>query len=101
VHNQQLTISPLLARLSGCRLNALIKRPGQRRCTHRQARLQEARANQGETDAAALPGVGIDAGVTAPLRLSPNSLEPGERTGTTYNAGYCQLNWTSLAGSGA
>lgn len=58
-----------------------------------QARLQEARANQGEADAAGLPGVGIDTGVTR--AVAPITQQPGtrsERTGTTYNAGFI-ANW--------
>lgn len=58
-----------------------------------QARLQEARANQGEADAAALPGVGVDAGATR--AVAPITQQPGtrsERTGTTYNAGFI-ANW--------
>jgi len=59
-----------------------------------QARLQEARANQGEADAAARPGLGVDAGVTRAIR--PITQQPGasrsERTGTTYDAGFI-ANW--------
>lgn len=59
-----------------------------------QARLQEARANQGEADAAARPGLGVDAGVTRAIR--PITQQPGasrsERTGTTYDTGFI-ANW--------
>ncbi|WP_428420694.1 efflux transporter outer membrane subunit [Methylibium sp.] len=59
-----------------------------------QARLQEARANQGEADAAARPGFGIDSGVTRSVR--PITQQPGasrsERTGTTYDASFI-ANW--------
>jgi multidrug efflux system outer membrane protein len=59
-----------------------------------QARLQEVRANQGEADAAARPGLGIDAGVTRSVQ--PITQRPGssrsERTGTSYDAGFI-ANW--------
>jgi multidrug efflux system outer membrane protein len=59
-----------------------------------QSRLQEARANQGEADAAGLPGVGIEGGVTRSVR--PITLQPGtsrsQRTGTVYNASFI-ANW--------
>ncbi len=59
-----------------------------------QARLQEARANLGEADAAARPGFGIDAGVERSVR--PITQQPGasrgERTGTTWDAGFI-ANW--------
>lgn len=59
-----------------------------------QARLQEARANLGEADAAARPGFGIDSGVTRSVR--PVTQQPGasrhERTGTVYDASFV-ANW--------
>ncbi len=59
-----------------------------------QARLQEARAGQTEADAAALPAVGVQAGVTR--SVTPITQRPGvsrsERTGTVYDAGFV-ANW--------
>ncbi|HEU4460476.1 MAG TPA: TolC family protein [Methylibium sp.] len=59
-----------------------------------QARLQEARANQGEADAAARPGLGLTGGVTR--SVTPITQQPGfsrsERTGTVYDAGFV-ANW--------
>lgn len=59
-----------------------------------QARLQEARANQGEADAAARPGLGLSSGVTR--SVTPITQRPGasrsERTGTVYDAGFV-ANW--------
>ncbi len=59
-----------------------------------QARLQEARANLGEADAAARPGVGVSGGVTHSVR--PITQQPGAsrstRTGTVYDAGFI-ANW--------
>ena len=59
-----------------------------------QARLMEARANQGEADAQARPGLGISSGVTRSVR--PITQQPGasrsERTGTVYDAGFI-ANW--------
>jgi multidrug efflux system outer membrane protein len=59
-----------------------------------QARLQEARANQGEADAAARPFFDLDAGVTRSVR--PITQQPGtsrsDRTGTTYDASFI-ANW--------
>jgi len=55
-----------------------------------QARLQEARALQGQADAAGLPGVGIDTGATRAIQ--PITQRPGttrsERTGNTLNASF-------------
>lgn len=55
-----------------------------------QARLQEARANFGESNAQLLPGFGGDGGVTRSVR--PITQQPGasrsERTGTVYEAGF-------------
>ncbi len=55
-----------------------------------QARLQEARALQGEADAASRPGVGIDA--SAQRSVTPLSQQPtasrSERTGNTFDAGF-------------
>lgn len=55
-----------------------------------QARLQEARALQGEADAASRPGVGIDASAERSVR--PLTQQPGtsrsERTGNTYDASF-------------
>lgn len=59
-----------------------------------QARLQEARANQGEADAQLLPSVGVDAGVTrgvTPITQAPG-LSRSQRTGTVYEAGFV-ANW--------
>jgi outer membrane protein, multidrug efflux system len=77
-------------------LNALIERAiaanGDVRIA--QARLQEARANQGEADAAARPGFGLDSNVTRAVR--PITQQPGasrsERTGTTYDTSFI-ANW--------
>ena len=59
-----------------------------------QARLQEARANLAEADAAARPGLGISSGVTRAVR--PITQQPGasrsDRTGTTYDASFI-ANW--------
>jgi len=59
-----------------------------------QARLQEARANQAEADAAARPGLGISSDVTRAVR--PITQQPGasrsDRTGTTYDASFL-ANW--------
>ncbi|HSV70882.1 MAG TPA: efflux transporter outer membrane subunit [Methylibium sp.] len=59
-----------------------------------QARLQEARANLGEADAAARPGLGIDSGITRSVR--PITQQPGasrsERTGSVYDASFI-ANW--------
>ena len=59
-----------------------------------QARLKEARANLGEADAAARPGLGITSGVTHSVR--PVTQQPGAsrsaRTGTVYDAGFI-ANW--------
>ena len=59
-----------------------------------QARLQEARANQGETDAAGGPGVGVDANATRAIR--PITQQPGAsrsaRTGNTFDTGFI-ANW--------
>jgi multidrug efflux system outer membrane protein len=59
-----------------------------------QARLQEARANLGEADAAARPGLGLDSGITRSVR--PITQQPGasrsERTGTVYDASFV-ANW--------
>lgn len=59
-----------------------------------QTRLQEARANQAEADAAARPGLGISSGVTRAVR--PITQQPGasrsDRTGTTYDASFI-ANW--------
>jgi outer membrane protein, multidrug efflux system len=55
-----------------------------------QARLQEARALQGEADAASRPGVGIDASAqrsVTPLSQQPNASR-SERTGNTFDAGF-------------
>jgi multidrug efflux system outer membrane protein len=55
-----------------------------------QARLQEARALQGEADAASRPGVGIDTSAqrsVSPLSQQPNSSR-SERTGTSYDASF-------------
>jgi multidrug efflux system outer membrane protein len=55
-----------------------------------QARLQEARAVQGEADALGRPGVGLTAGVTRSVQ--PATQVPGqsrsERTGTIWDAGF-------------
>lgn len=55
-----------------------------------QARLQEARALQGEADAASRPGVGIDA--SAQRSVTPQTQQPGasrsERTGNSFDAGF-------------
>lgn len=77
-------------------LNALIERAllanGDVRLA--QARLQEVRFNQGEIDAAARPGLAIDAGATR--AVTPITQRAGasrsERTGTTYDAGFV-ANW--------
>ena len=54
------------------------------------ARLQAARANLGEADAAGRPGVGIDTSVQRTVR--PITQQPGtsrsERTGSTWDAGF-------------
>ncbi|MBA2723067.1 MAG: efflux transporter outer membrane subunit [Methylibium sp.] len=59
-----------------------------------QARLQEARANQGEADALGRPGVGLTAGATRSVQ--PVTQLPGqsrsERTGTIWDAGFI-ANW--------
>lgn len=59
-----------------------------------QARLQEARANQGEADALARPGLGLSSDVTRSVR--PITQQPGasrsERTGTVYDASFI-ANW--------
>lgn len=59
-----------------------------------QARLQEARANLGEADAAGRPGLGLSADVTRAIR--PITQQPGasrsERTGTTYDTSFI-ANW--------
>jgi NodT family efflux transporter outer membrane factor (OMF) lipoprotein len=55
-----------------------------------QARLQEARALQGEADAASRPGVGIDASAqraVAPLSQQPDTSR-SERTGNAFDAGF-------------
>jgi outer membrane protein, multidrug efflux system len=78
------------------RLNALIERAlaanGDVRIA--QARLQEARANAGEADAAGLPNLALDTSVTRAVR--PITQQPGtsrsERTGTTYDASFI-ANW--------
>lgn len=59
-----------------------------------QARLQEARANLGEADAAGLPGIGIEAGATRSVRPSTqgNGASRSERTGTSYDASFI-ANW--------
>ena len=59
-----------------------------------QARLQEARANLGEADAAGLPNVGIDAGVTRSIQpiTQRSNTSRSERTGTVYDAGFV-ANW--------
>ena len=78
------------------RLSALIERALQANGDVRiaQARLQEARANQGEADAAGLPGVGIDTSVERSVR--PITQQPGTtrsaRTGTAYDASFV-ANW--------
>ena len=77
-------------------LNALIERGlaanGDVRIA--QARLMEARANQGEADAQARPGLGLSSGITHSVR--PITQQPGatvnERTGTVYDAGFI-ANW--------
>lgn len=59
-----------------------------------QARLQEARANQGEANAAGLPEIGASAGVTravTPITQAPG-LSRSDRTGTAYDAGFV-ANW--------
>ena len=59
-----------------------------------QARLQEARASQGEADAAGWPGVGVDANATRAVR--PITQQPGAsrsaRTGNTFDTGFI-ANW--------
>ncbi len=59
-----------------------------------QARLQEARASLVEAGANALPGAGIDSGITRSVR--PSTQQPGatrsERTGTVYDASFI-ANW--------
>ncbi len=59
-----------------------------------QARLQEARANQGEADALSRPGLGLSSDVTRSVR--PITQQPGtsrsERTGTVYDASFI-ANW--------
>ncbi|MET0210741.1 MAG: efflux transporter outer membrane subunit [Burkholderiaceae bacterium] len=59
-----------------------------------QGRLQEARAAQGEADAAARPGLGITGGVTR--SVTPATQQPGvsrsDRTGTVYDASFV-ANW--------
>jgi multidrug efflux system outer membrane protein len=78
------------------RLNGLIERAlaanGDIRIA--QARLQEARANQGEADAGGLPGLGIEGNVTRSIR--PITQQPGTsrsgRTGTSYGASFI-ANW--------
>ena len=78
------------------RLSALIERALQANGDLRiaQARLQEARANQGEADAAGLPGVGIDTSVERSVR--PITQQPGTtrsaRTGTAFDASFV-ANW--------
>ena len=59
-----------------------------------QARLQEARANLGEADAAGLPGIGLQAGATRSVRPSTqgNGASRSERTGTSYDASFI-ANW--------
>jgi outer membrane protein, multidrug efflux system len=55
-----------------------------------QARLQEARALQGQSDAAGLPGVGIDTSATravSPITQRPGTTR-GERTGNTLDASF-------------
>lgn len=77
-------------------LDALIERAIQANGDVRiaQARLQEARANLGEADAAARPGLGIDSSVTRSVR--PITQQPGasrsDRTGTVFDAGFI-ANW--------
>ncbi|MBL0917673.1 MAG: efflux transporter outer membrane subunit [Hydrogenophaga sp.] len=74
------------------RLDALIERALAANTDVRlaQARLQEARALQGEADAASRPGVGID--TSAQRAVAPLSQQPGtsrsERTGTSYDASF-------------
>ncbi len=74
------------------RLDALIERALSANTDVRlaQARLQEARALQGEADAASRPGVGID--TSAQRSVSPLSQQPNtsrsERTGTSYDASF-------------
>ena len=59
-----------------------------------QARLQEARANQGDADAAAWPGVGVSANASRAVR--PITQQPGAsrsaRTGNTLDTGFI-ANW--------
>ncbi len=59
-----------------------------------QARLQEARANQSEADAAARPSLGLDANATRSIR--PVTQQPGasrsNRTGTAFDTGFI-ANW--------
>jgi outer membrane protein, multidrug efflux system len=74
------------------RLDALIERALAANTDVRlaQARLQEARALQGEADAASRPGVGIDASAqrsVTPLSQQPNASR-SERTGNTFDAGF-------------
>lgn len=78
------------------RLSALIERAlavnGDIRIA--QSRLQEARANRGEADAAALPSLGVESGVTR--SVMPITQQPGtsrsQRTGTSYDASFI-ANW--------
>lgn len=78
------------------RLSSLIERALQANGDVRiaQARLQEARANQGEANAAGLPGLGIDASAERSIR--PVTQQPdttrSARTGTAYDASFV-ANW--------
>ncbi|WP_439607245.1 efflux transporter outer membrane subunit [Hydrogenophaga sp.] len=78
------------------RLDALIERALQANGDVRlaQARLQEARASQGEADAAGLPGIGLDASAERAVR--PITQQPGTsrsaRTGNTFDASFI-ANW--------
>jgi len=73
-------------------IDAALKASGDIRLA--QARLQEARANQAEADAAARPGVGFTSDVTRAVR--PITQQPGAtrdaRTGTTYDSSFV-ANW--------
>jgi len=74
------------------RLNALVERAlaANGDVLIAQARLQEARALQGQADAAGLPGVGIDTSATRAIQ--PITQRPGtsraERTGNTLDASF-------------
>ena len=59
-----------------------------------QARLQEARALQGEADAQGLPGFAIDGGIERSVRpiTQQRGASRSERTGTVYDAGFV-ANW--------